>query len=544
MKQEYNKLKNELKSATEQIQSLQQAAQTHANTCVGIKNAMKTVEQNLAQEMQEIREEQSKVQQYTNTMNNTMKALKDSQVSLKKQIQTTNAVHKQQIDSQTKQAHESSTDTERDNEADSAQEKAVYTVTTQNKFDPLSRPSAKDTSTSSTNSSQHVTQGNHTLISQHKTHNTPHTTHSSQRSTTQRWNQQNNPLQSNIPRDCRVLLIGDSATHGLKDTDVPAHIICVPGMTIKQLGQWLSASSPQAHIYHVTVHAGLDSCHDIPISVDVWVSLSRALKRAFPNAIIQLSSMVPPVGNHPLRQAASTSTSNLSKACEAERVTFINNTPDFMTKSGAPKKVMYKDRLHPSTRGCNILAHNLCQKASSPNSRVNNNQPQRRPSPTFNNDFPRLTPMDTNRPEAVKILGKPLGSPPVHQQGLLPLPSAYQRKDSNPHPHPHSTVHHQPSAPTYSPASTQRSPCPLPPLLQHSTHQQRLSQSILPPPNPYQSHQSQYHHHQQPCHGPNLIFRPPSIPPPHLAPPPPPPVEMVSWKNSLLQLITQVLQAN
>ena len=56
----------------------------------------------------------------------------------------------------------------------------------------------------------------------------------------------------------------------------------------------------------------------------------------------------------------------LVKACHSEQVMLADHTDTFTTNSGAHRKALYRDTLHPSPNGtmrlaCNVIAQELCE---------------------------------------------------------------------------------------------------------------------------------------------------------------------------------------
>ena len=91
----------------------------------------------------------------------------------------------------------------------------------------------------------------------------------------------------------------------------------------------------------------------------MWRALLKLLKSVFPNAVVQLSSLIPPQGEHPLRKTVAASNAALVKACHSEQVMLADHTDTFTTNSGAPRKALYRDALHPSPKGTVRLACNV-----------------------------------------------------------------------------------------------------------------------------------------------------------------------------------------
>ena len=190
---------------------------------------------------------------------------------------------------------------------------------------------------------------------------------------------QSNPLrelkEKIVPPNCKELLIGDSILcavdeYKMSTSDVVVKNLSVPGLSVSDLLQWIATLSEKKHIQRVTVHIGINSCKTSPISTQTWTNVMKELRRAFPRADLQFSSLIPPFGKHHLKQSASDSTKNLLVACNRNKVKFINNTPAFLTKSGAPKKAMYKpmDPIHPSASGILAIGRNIYRASRPPHS--------------------------------------------------------------------------------------------------------------------------------------------------------------------------------
>ncbi|KAK7454136.1 hypothetical protein BaRGS_00039589 [Batillaria attramentaria] len=85
--------------------------------------------------------------------------------------------------------------------------------------------------------------------------------------------------------------------------------------------------------------------------------------RVFPKAILQASSIIPPRGRHYLSDAVHASNFNLQSACQRTGAHLVDNTPIFLTASGAPRQKLYSliktDRIHPSNDGVRSLALNI-----------------------------------------------------------------------------------------------------------------------------------------------------------------------------------------
>ena len=123
-------------------------------------------------------------------------------------------------------------------------------------------------------------------------------------------------LQQSVPLDCNSLLLGDSIMRQVDETKMSTsglqvRNLAVPGLTVGDLIDWLTSLSPSSHVQNVTFHVGINSCREGPVSVATWRRLISVHRRAFPRAALQASSILPPFGQHPLKEAASRSTASL-----------------------------------------------------------------------------------------------------------------------------------------------------------------------------------------------------------------------------------------
>lgn len=188
---------------------------------------------------------------------------------------------------------------------------------------------------------------------------------------------------TSVSPDANQLLIGDSMIRGvdanrLGPESVLVHKVCVPGMKIYDLCKWLHNRTPSENINSATVHVGVNSCKSGEISDREWADVINLACKAFPNAEMKLSSIIPARGRHNLNNTINPSNRTLEIVCKRLGVTFIDNRSSFLTQNGAPRKALYRDAIHPSAAGTAQLACNL--KGESPaatNSYHHSLQPER-----------------------------------------------------------------------------------------------------------------------------------------------------------------------
>ena len=148
--------------------------------------------------------------------------------------------------------------------------------------------------------------------------------------------------QHTVPPDCNTLLLGDSIMRRVVEVKMStgsAHVrnLAVPGLTVADLCEWLASLPPSLHIKQATFHVGINSCGEGPVSIASWRRLVSLHRRAFPQAVLQASSILPPFGQHPLTEAASRSMANLRQVCRAERVIYIDHNSSFLSPAGEPR---------------------------------------------------------------------------------------------------------------------------------------------------------------------------------------------------------------
>ena len=273
--------------------------------------------------------------------------------------------------------------------------------------------------------------------------------------------------QHSVPPDCNTLLLGDSIMRRVDEVKMSTRgarvrNLAVPGLTVADLCQWLASLPPSPHIKQATFHVGINSCGEGPVSIASWRRLVSLHRQAFPQAVLQASSILPPFGQHPLTEVASRSTASLRQVCRAERVVYIDHTPSFLSPAGAPKRAMYRpgDRIHPSDKGARFVALNILfaggpqqprqepigpgqqHPAPRPRPLINpwkqghdpeqfphhTGQPIHRqglwhhtPGPCLDNiDFPPPTPRAPDAPEVTSTLGRRATPAPCNSEQELP----------------------------------------------------------------------------------------------------------------------------
>ena len=134
--------------------------------------------------------------------------------------------------------------------------------------------------------------------------------------------------------------------------------ISVSGLIVDDLLHWLQNVPKCRDVQLLVVHVGVNTCWVNTVTESMGGALLILLKSVFPNAVVKLSSLIPPQGEHPLRKTVAASNTALVKACHSEQVMFADHTDTFTT-NGAPRKALYRDALHPSPKGTVRLACNV-----------------------------------------------------------------------------------------------------------------------------------------------------------------------------------------
>ena len=153
------------------------------------------------------------------------------------------------------------------------------------------------------------------------------------------------------------VLIGDSVARPIKpDLVFPggqSQNISVSGLAI----DWLANIPRNREVRRVVIHIGVNTCKFAVVTESMWRQLIRKLKHVFPEAAVLVSSIVPPMGR--LRKTVQVSNAALLAVCNREKVSVVNHTDAFTARSGAPRKHLYRDQLHPSDGGTSRMVFNL-----------------------------------------------------------------------------------------------------------------------------------------------------------------------------------------
>ena len=171
-------------------------------------------------------------------------------------------------------------------------------------------------------------------------------------------------LECEIPDKASVALVGDSTIKLINPnrlapkTELLAKV-CVPGITIEHVNTWLYRLRLNSNVKTVILHVGINTCRTSVIAMDSWKDTILLAQRAFPNAKVVMSSVIPARGKHHMNNSIFPSNKNLEETCSKLKASFIDNCDAFLNSSGTPRLIRYHDLIHPSEKGASALARNL-----------------------------------------------------------------------------------------------------------------------------------------------------------------------------------------
>ena len=71
-------------------------------------------------------------------------------------------------------------------------------------------------------------------------------------------------------------------------------MISVSSLTVDDLLHWLQNVPKCRDVQLLVVHVGANTCWVNTVTESMWRALLKLLKSVFPNAVVQLSSLIPP----------------------------------------------------------------------------------------------------------------------------------------------------------------------------------------------------------------------------------------------------------
>ena len=169
--------------------------------------------------------------------------------------------------------------------------------------------------------------------------------------------------------DASAVVIGDSVLMNVSSERMArcpeeiVQVISVSGLKTPDLLVWLQQQPVCSHVQLVTIHIGVNDCKSGEVTSYTWDQILDGCRHVFPLARVQLSSIIQARGRLPINENIEFSNGNLFRVCRRRNVTFVDNSAVFRSRTGAPKKSLYRatpgDYIHPSIRGVMALEANF-----------------------------------------------------------------------------------------------------------------------------------------------------------------------------------------
>ena len=187
------------------------------------------------------------------------------------------------------------------------------------------------------------------------------------------------------------ILIGDSTIRGInphKNTSKNNKWtkVCIGGLKTTDIPTLFNETNENPNIKGVVIHTGVSDSRANPIPVKTCSDTLKHLMYKFPRAEITVSSVIPTKGKDEFGESVRQTNLNLKQACNRLNIKFINHDTSFLSRNGAPKLALYRDKVHPSPKGTAVLASDIFG-----NPLQSRQNPQNPPMPPSNlEDFPPL----------------------------------------------------------------------------------------------------------------------------------------------------------
>ena len=186
-----------------------------------------------------------------------------------------------------------------------------------------------------------------------------------------------------------LLYIGDSVLDGLHAEKMGcserdhAQVIISPGLTVTSLISSLSSRVQQSKkITCVNVHVGINDCvNGRFIKKETWTSVINALRRCFPSAAVNLSSILPLTDtNKHVANCINKTNDRMYHAAWEKGAFFTDNDETFYSRSWEVKSSWYLNGFRPNKRGSSGLARNLKRTVRLSRHRPSEKSSQQRPT--------------------------------------------------------------------------------------------------------------------------------------------------------------------
>ena len=192
-----------------------------------------------------------------------------------------------------------------------------------------------------------------------------------------------------ISPDTTLLYIGDSVLDGLHAEKMGcserdhAQVIISPGLTVTSLISSLSSRVQQSKkVTCVNVHVGINDCvNGRFIKKETWTSVINALRRCFPSAAVNLSSILPQNDtNKHVANCINKANDGMYHAAWEKGAFFTDNDDTFYSRSWEVKSSWYLNGFRPNKRGSSGLARNLKKTVRLSRHRPSEKSLQQRPT--------------------------------------------------------------------------------------------------------------------------------------------------------------------
>ncbi len=192
-----------------------------------------------------------------------------------------------------------------------------------------------------------------------------------------------------ISPDTTLLYIGDSVLDGLHAEKMGcserdhAQVIISPGLTVTSLISSLSSRVQQSKkVTCVNVHVGINDCvNGRFIKKETWTSVINALRRCFPSAAVNLSSILPLNDtNKHVANCINKTNDGMYHAAWEKGAFFTDNDETFYSRSWEVKSSWYLNGFRPNKRGSSGLARNLKRTVRLSRHRPSEKSSQQRPT--------------------------------------------------------------------------------------------------------------------------------------------------------------------
>ena len=192
-----------------------------------------------------------------------------------------------------------------------------------------------------------------------------------------------------ISPDTTLLYIGDSVLDGLHAEKMGcserdhAQVIISPGLTVTSLISSLSSRVQQSKkVTCVDVHVGINDCvNGRFIKKETWTSVINALRRCFPSAAVNLSSILPlNDANKHVANCINKTNDGMYHAAWEKGAFFTDNDETFYSRSWEVKSSWYLNGFRPNKRGSSGLARNLKRTVRLSRHRPSEKSSQQRPT--------------------------------------------------------------------------------------------------------------------------------------------------------------------